>query len=295
MTLLDAPTYDPAKARTRRIFSLPASSPAWCLQACSGTSGTGRRSTASINSSPRSKPTTCRRPLGFGTTTRTGSSTPQQYTSYSYGRFEVDWGHNSDWGDIKTHKITMSKTVGSGVVVGVEVNGQKKPVFLWVQRSDKTLGFSPVQLSTTKLSTQNGQHFFQAGGIFHLCAFLAAVNLPQQPAEHLPWTDLNKGRDSFGDQQLHGFCPANRAGDLANECIAQRGAIRDQRGVHVDHDRYLCGGERYLLEDGGKAILGRLHQAAMEGCGNLQQDGPLGAAFFCQRYGPFDGRRRSRR
>jgi hypothetical protein len=65
-----------------------------------------------------------------------------------YGRFEVDWGHNSDWGDIKTHKITMSKTVGSGVVVGVEVNGQKKPVFLWVQRSNKTLGFSPVQLST---------------------------------------------------------------------------------------------------------------------------------------------------
>ena len=31
-----------------------------------------------------------------------------KYTNYPYGRFEVDWGHNSDWGDIKTHKITMS-------------------------------------------------------------------------------------------------------------------------------------------------------------------------------------------
>jgi hypothetical protein len=72
----------------------------------------------------------------------------QQYTSYPYGRFEVDWGHSSDWGDIKTHKIVMSKTVGSGVVVGVEVNGVKTPVFLWVQRSNKTIGFSPVQLST---------------------------------------------------------------------------------------------------------------------------------------------------
>jgi hypothetical protein len=72
----------------------------------------------------------------------------QQYTSYPYGRFEVDWGHSSDWGDIRTHKIVMSKTVGSGVVVGVEVNGQKTPVFLWVQRSNKTIGFSPVQLST---------------------------------------------------------------------------------------------------------------------------------------------------
>ena len=41
-----------------------------------------------------------------------------------------------------------ANVVGSGVVVGVEVNGQKTPVFLWVQRSNKTLGFSPVQLST---------------------------------------------------------------------------------------------------------------------------------------------------
>jgi hypothetical protein len=73
---------------------------------------------------------------------------PQQYVQYPYGRFETDWGHSSDWGDIKTHKILMAKTVGSGVVVGVEVNGQKTPVFLWVERKTKTIGFSPVQLST---------------------------------------------------------------------------------------------------------------------------------------------------
>ena len=73
---------------------------------------------------------------------------PQQYAQYSYGRFETDWGHNSDWGDIKTHTIVMSKTVGSGVVVGVDVNGQKTPVFLWVEHKNKTIGFSPVQLST---------------------------------------------------------------------------------------------------------------------------------------------------
>ena len=34
------------------------------------------------------------------------------------------------------------------MVVGVEVNGQKTPVFLWVERKTKTIGFSPVQLST---------------------------------------------------------------------------------------------------------------------------------------------------
>ena len=148
MTLLDAPTYDPAKARRRKTFLSPALSPAWCSQAFFGSSGTGPRNIALTSSLPRLKPKTCRRLLGFGTTTRTGSSTRQKYAQYPYGRFEVDWGHTSDWGDIKTHKIVMSKTVGSGVVIGVDVNGQKKPVFLWVQRSDKTLGFSPVQLAT---------------------------------------------------------------------------------------------------------------------------------------------------
>src|SRR6202012_5125966 len=53
----------------------------------------------------------------------------QQYTSYPYGRFEVYWDHSSYWVDIKTHKIFMSKTVDSAVVVRVEVNGQKPPVF----------------------------------------------------------------------------------------------------------------------------------------------------------------------
>jgi hypothetical protein len=73
---------------------------------------------------------------------------PEKYATYNYGRFENDWGHSSDWGDIKSHKIVMAKTTGSGVVVGVQVNGQKTPVFLWVQRSNDTLGFSPFQLET---------------------------------------------------------------------------------------------------------------------------------------------------
>ena len=60
----------------------------------------------------------------------------------------MDWGHASDWGDIKTHKVVMAKATGSGVVVGVQVNGDKTLVFLWVERKSKTLGFSPVELST---------------------------------------------------------------------------------------------------------------------------------------------------
>ena len=72
----------------------------------------------------------------------------ERYKPYTYGRFSTDWGHASDWGDITSHKIVMAKTVGSGVVVGVDVNGQKTPMFLWVERSNHTLSFSPVELST---------------------------------------------------------------------------------------------------------------------------------------------------
>ena len=62
MTLLDAPTYDPAKAQTRKkslIAGLVA-----CLflaSASSGTSGTGQRNIASTSFSPRSKAAICPR------------------------------------------------------------------------------------------------------------------------------------------------------------------------------------------------------------------------------------------
>lgn len=72
----------------------------------------------------------------------------KKYAAYPYGRFLLDWGTSSQWGPIKTHKIVEAKSVGSGVVVAVDVNGDKNPVFLWVQRSNKTLAFSPFQLST---------------------------------------------------------------------------------------------------------------------------------------------------
>jgi hypothetical protein len=123
MTLLDAPNYDPAKARNRRTLLIVA------LSICVVTAGL----------------------------TWFFWNWPQEHLvnqffaaveSYPYGRFELDWGHASEWGDIKSHKIVMSKTTGSGVVVGVDINGQKTPTFLWVERKNKTIGFSPVELST---------------------------------------------------------------------------------------------------------------------------------------------------
>jgi hypothetical protein len=148
MTLLDAPQYDPAKSRRRRNMLIAA------LVCCAVLGGftwyfwdwpqehlvNRFFETVEARDLPKA--------FGMWNHDPNWQQHPQKYATYPYGRFEVDWGHASDWGDIKTHKIVMSKTVGSGVVVGVEVNGDKgSPVFLWAQRSDKTLGFSPVTLS----------------------------------------------------------------------------------------------------------------------------------------------------
>src|ERR1700742_140316 len=148
MTLLDAPSYDPAKAETRKKILIAS------LVAFLGLAvfvwffwnwpqeHRVNQFFAAIEAKDLPKA------FGIWNHDPDWQQHTQQYASSSYGRFETDWGHSSDWGDIKTHKIVMSKTVGSGVVVGIDVNGQKTPVFLWVERSNKTLGFSPVQLAT---------------------------------------------------------------------------------------------------------------------------------------------------
>lgn len=71
---------------------------------------------------------------------------PDRYKLYPYGQFESDWGPSGEYGVITRAKILVSKQYGSGVVIGVRVNGDMKTLFLWVERKSKTIGFSPVQL-----------------------------------------------------------------------------------------------------------------------------------------------------
>jgi hypothetical protein len=147
MTLLDAPQYDAAKGRRRRNLLIG------LLVGCLVLAGflwffwdwpqehLVNRFFQAIEAGDMPKA------FGIWNHDPDWQKHPEKYATYNYGRFEIDWGRSSDWGPIKTHKIVMSKTVGSGVVVGVDVNGQKTPIFLWAQRSNKTLGFSPVQLA----------------------------------------------------------------------------------------------------------------------------------------------------
>jgi hypothetical protein len=71
---------------------------------------------------------------------------PQKYTQYSYNDFYRDWGPGGEWGIIKSHDIYGSGTPrggGSGVIVEVVVNGRSEHARVWVEKSDKSLSFSP--------------------------------------------------------------------------------------------------------------------------------------------------------
>ena len=69
-----------------------------------------------------------------------------RYSGYPFADFEKDWGASGDYGVIHSHKIEITKTVGNGVVMGVDVNGGKTPMFLRVDHKTKEIGFSPVEL-----------------------------------------------------------------------------------------------------------------------------------------------------
>jgi hypothetical protein len=78
---------------------------------------------------------------------------PEQYARYTYNDFIKDWGPSGEWGIIKSHHVDGAAVPtghsaspfarASGVVVVVTVNGRVDKAHLWVQKDDKTLGFSP--------------------------------------------------------------------------------------------------------------------------------------------------------
>ncbi len=61
---------------------------------------------------------------------------------YAYTRFLEDWGPSSPHADAANAKIGDGDTCGTGVVVPLDFKGTEE-VPLWVERANKTIGFSP--------------------------------------------------------------------------------------------------------------------------------------------------------
>jgi hypothetical protein len=69
-----------------------------------------------------------------------------QFKKYPYNEFYTDWGPGGEWGMVKSHKIYASGTPaggGSGVIVEIVVNDRTERARVWVEKSDKTMSFSP--------------------------------------------------------------------------------------------------------------------------------------------------------
>jgi len=71
---------------------------------------------------------------------------PQKYSQYTYADFYRDWGPGGEWGLIKSFRIYGSAStqgLGGGVIVEVVVNGRAEHARMFVQRSDKTITVYP--------------------------------------------------------------------------------------------------------------------------------------------------------
>jgi len=70
----------------------------------------------------------------------------EEYKKYPYKDFYRDWGPGGEWGVIHSYRIYASDTPpggGSGVVVDVTVNNRSERARVWVEKSDKTMSYSP--------------------------------------------------------------------------------------------------------------------------------------------------------
>lgn len=71
---------------------------------------------------------------------------PDHYKKYPFNEFYTDWGPGGQWGLVKSYKIYAAGTPpggGSGVIVDMIVNDRAEHARVWVEKSDKTMSFSP--------------------------------------------------------------------------------------------------------------------------------------------------------
>jgi hypothetical protein len=71
---------------------------------------------------------------------------PDRYKKYPFHEFYTDWGPGGQWGLVQSYKIYAAGTPpggGSGVIVDMIVNDRAEHARVWVEKSDKTLSFSP--------------------------------------------------------------------------------------------------------------------------------------------------------
>src|SRR5271165_1198496 len=143
MTLLDAPTYDPAKLRRRKIKIATAivavivlAALAWMYRNWPEERAVDRFFTALQHNDYETA-------YGIYFNDPAWLQHRQKYSQYTYADFYRDWGPGGEWGLVKSHRIYGSANTkgpfSGGVVVEVIVNERTEHARMFVQKSDKTI------------------------------------------------------------------------------------------------------------------------------------------------------------
>jgi hypothetical protein len=147
MTLLDAPTYDPAKARRRKIKIAAAIVVVIVLAGLSWMYRNWPEERVVDKFFSALQHNDYETAYGIYFNDPGWLQHRQKYSQYTYADFYRDWGPGGEWGLIKSHRIygsASTKGLGSGgVVVEVIVNERTEHARMFVQRSDKTLTVYP--------------------------------------------------------------------------------------------------------------------------------------------------------
>jgi hypothetical protein len=147
MTLLDAPIYDPAKARRRTITIAVVIVAVIVLAALSWMYRNWPEEHAVDKFFAALQNKAYEDAYGLYFNDSGWRQHQQKYSQYTYADFYRDWGPGGEWGLVKSHRIYGSVNTknfgGGGVVVEVIVNERSEHARMFVQKSDKTLTVYP--------------------------------------------------------------------------------------------------------------------------------------------------------
>jgi hypothetical protein len=146
MTLFEAPTYDPAHERRRKFTIAAVILIVVAIAAVAFVLRNWPEEHAVSQFFDALQHQQYEKAYGIWVADPNWKQHPDKHSRYSYNEFYYrDWGPGGDWGLIKNFHIdgSVRPKNGSGVIVQVTVNGRAEPARIWVEKSDKSLTFSP--------------------------------------------------------------------------------------------------------------------------------------------------------
>ena len=147
MTLLDAPIYDPAKARRRMIKITVTIVVVIALAALAYMYRNWPEEHVVNKFFDALQHQDYESAYGIYFNDPAWQQHQKKYSQYTYADFYRDWGPGGEWGLIKSHSIygtaNTKKLGGGGVIVEVIVNERAEHARMFVQKSDKTITVYP--------------------------------------------------------------------------------------------------------------------------------------------------------